>query len=156
MTDAAPLWLRREPHRDGPLCKLSRGAVSRAESKVEVVKCAFSPRASGATSFVHVDPVQIDILPHSPQANRLNVHYVIRQIQPDLACRGEGSVLAHAIANGAHPKSIQERMGHSSITVTLDRHGHLFQSLGVAVADALEAMYSSIEHASVRRENEAL
>jgi hypothetical protein len=32
-------------------------------------------------------------------------------------------------------------MGHSSITVTLDRYGHLFPSLGVAVADGLEETY---------------
>jgi integrase len=51
------------------------------------------------------------------------------------------TAVALAIANGAHPKSIQERMGHSSITVTLDRYGHLFPSLGLAVADALEATY---------------
>ena len=32
-------------------------------------------------------------------------------------------------------------MGHSSITVTLDRYGHLFPSLGLAVADGLEETY---------------
>ena len=32
-------------------------------------------------------------------------------------------------------------MGHSSNVVTLYRYGHLFQSLGVAVADGLEATY---------------
>ena len=53
------------------------------------------------------------------------------------------TAVALAIANGAHPKSIQERMGHSSITVTLDRYGHLFPSLGVAVADGLEATYQA-------------
>jgi integrase len=51
------------------------------------------------------------------------------------------TAVALAIANGAHPKAIQERMGHSSITVTLDRYGHLFPSLGVAVADGLEETY---------------
>ena len=30
-----------------------------------------------------------------------------------------------AIAAGAHPKQIQEMLGHSSITTTLDRYGHL-------------------------------
>ena len=49
--------------------------------------------------------------------------------------------VALAIANGAHPKAIQERMGHSSITITFDRYGHLFPSLGIAVADGLEATY---------------
>jgi integrase len=51
------------------------------------------------------------------------------------------TAVALAIANGAHPKAIQERMGHASITVTLDRYGHLFPSLGVDVADALDATY---------------
>ena len=30
------------------------------------------------------------------------------------------------IAAGANPKALQTFMGHSSITVTLDRYGHLF------------------------------
>jgi integrase len=51
------------------------------------------------------------------------------------------TTVALAIANGAHPKAIQELMGHSSITVTLDRYGHLFPSLGVQVADGLEETY---------------
>ena len=49
--------------------------------------------------------------------------------------------VALAIANGAHPKAIQERMGHASITVTLDRYGHLFPSLGLQVAEGLDASY---------------
>jgi integrase len=53
------------------------------------------------------------------------------------------TAVALAIANGAHPKMVQERMGHASISVTLDRYGHLFPSLGVAVADGLEAMYQA-------------
>jgi len=51
------------------------------------------------------------------------------------------TAVALAIANGAHPKAIQERMGHASITVTLDRYGHLFPSLGIEVADRLEETY---------------
>jgi hypothetical protein len=39
-----------------------------------------------------------------------------------------------AIAEGAHPKAIQTRMGHSSINVTLDRYGHLFPELDQAIA----------------------
>jgi integrase len=42
--------------------------------------------------------------------------------------------VALAIAGGAHPKAIQARMGHSSITVTLDRYGHLFPELDEAIA----------------------
>ena len=42
--------------------------------------------------------------------------------------------VALAIAQGAHPKAIQARMGHSSISVTLDRYGHLFPELDEAIA----------------------
>ena len=46
--------------------------------------------------------------------------------------------VALAIASGAHPKAIQVRMGHSSITVTLDRYGHLFPELDEAIAAAFD------------------
>lgn len=32
------------------------------------------------------------------------------------------------IVEGAHPKVVQQHLGHSSITVTMDRYGHLFPS----------------------------
>jgi integrase len=45
---------------------------------------------------------------------------------------------ALAIASGAHPKVIQERLGHSSIRTTLDVYGHLFPSLEERLADRLD------------------
>ncbi|MBW3537381.1 MAG: tyrosine-type recombinase/integrase [Actinobacteria bacterium] len=42
--------------------------------------------------------------------------------------------VALAIAEGAHPKAIQARMGHSSINVTLDRYGHLLPELDEGIA----------------------
>ncbi len=48
---------------------------------------------------------------------------------------------------GAHPKAIQERLGHSSITVTLDTYGHLMPGMGDALAGALDALITkSIGH----------
>lgn len=41
------------------------------------------------------------------------------------------------IAEGAHPKAIQVHLGHSSISVTMDRYGHLFPSDMEALAVAL-------------------
>jgi integrase len=49
--------------------------------------------------------------------------------------------VALAIAEGAHPKAIQMRMGHSSITVTLDRYGHLFPELDEAIADSFDRRF---------------
>jgi hypothetical protein len=44
------------------------------------------------------------------------------------------------IALGAHPKVIQERLGHSSIKVTLDTYGHLFPNLDEALAQRLDEL----------------
>lgn len=50
------------------------------------------------------------------------------------------TAVALAVAAGAHPKAVQERLGHSSITMTLDRYGHLFPSLSDDVATALDRL----------------
>ena len=42
---------------------------------------------------------------------------------------------------GAHPKVIQERLGHSSITVTMDVYGHLFPSLAEALTERLDEVF---------------
>jgi len=42
------------------------------------------------------------------------------------------------IAQGEHPKVIQERLGHASIKTTLDTYGHLFEGLDEAAADRLD------------------
>jgi integrase len=44
------------------------------------------------------------------------------------------------IAQGEHPKVIAERLGHSSITVTLDVYGHLMPGMDERVADRLEIL----------------
>ena len=47
------------------------------------------------------------------------------------------------IAQGAHPKEIQERLGHSTIRITFDRYGHLFPSLDERLKDGLDEVYAS-------------
>jgi integrase len=51
---------------------------------------------------------------------------------------------ALCIALGAHPKAIQERLGHSSITVTLDRYGHLFPELDESLTSKLDHLYRAV------------
>jgi integrase len=46
------------------------------------------------------------------------------------------------IAAGEHPKVIQARLGHSSITVTLDTYGHLMAGLDEGAADKLGASFA--------------
>ena len=45
------------------------------------------------------------------------------------------------IAQGAHPRAIMERMGHSTITVTLDTYGHLLPKIDAALDEALDSTY---------------
>jgi integrase len=50
------------------------------------------------------------------------------------------TAVALAIKTGAHPKAIQMRMGHSSIEVTLDRYGHLFEGMDEDLAADLDTL----------------
>ncbi|MEQ8716159.1 MAG: tyrosine-type recombinase/integrase [Acidimicrobiales bacterium] len=59
---------------------------------------------------------------------------------------------ALAIARGAHPKPIQERLGHSTIRLTFDRCGHLFPGLDETLRDGLDAAYLGSPAASPRPE----
>ncbi|HVM34539.1 MAG TPA: tyrosine-type recombinase/integrase [Actinomycetota bacterium] len=44
------------------------------------------------------------------------------------------------IAQGAHVKEIQMRLGHASVTTTLDVYGHLFPSMDAALTDRLDSV----------------
>jgi integrase len=50
---------------------------------------------------------------------------------------------AMLIAQGAHPRAIMERMGHSTITVTLDNYGHMFPKLDQTLDAALDVVYQA-------------
>ena len=50
--------------------------------------------------------------------------------------------IALLIAQGAHPRSVMERAGHSSITVTLGTYGHLFPGLEADLTDKLDQAIS--------------
>ena len=55
------------------------------------------------------------------------------------------------IAQSAHPRAIMERLGHSSVQVTIDRYGHLLPSLDQTLVDGLEHTYrSSLDHVGSR------
>ena len=75
------------------------------------------------------------------------------QLGPRLPRAGRWTAaVAPAIAEGAHRKAIQARLGHASITTTLNTYGHLFPSLDVEPADRLEvaradALATRLQHA---------
>lgn len=59
------------------------------------------------------------------------------------------SYAALLISQGAHPRAMMERLGHSTITVTLDNYGHLFPKLDADLDDALDGVYRSAAPSSV-------
>jgi integrase len=52
---------------------------------------------------------------------------------------------ALAIAAGAHPLEIKTRLGHASITTTLNIYGHLFKALDERLAGSLDAVQREAE-----------
>jgi integrase len=58
---------------------------------------------------------------------------------------------ALAISEGAHPKAIQARLGHASITTTLNQYGHLFPSLDVELAERLDDLRADAIAARLRQ-----
>lgn len=63
--------------------------------------------------------------------------------------------VALLIEQGARPKAIQERLGHSTIRLTFDRYGHLFPSLDERLAEGLDQMFREASAASSRPERPA-
>lgn len=77
-----------------------------------------------------------------------NNHFRRAQRRVGVTCRFHDlrhSSVALAIAEGAHPKAIQTRMGHSSINVTLDRYGHLFPELDESIASAFGERLAAVQ-----------
>ena len=78
--------------------------------------------------------------------------WVTREFQRYLRLAGMERIRFHdlrhshaslCIAAGMHPRVIMERLGHSSISVTMDRYGHLFPAAGKEAARLLDQMFGT-------------
>jgi integrase len=52
------------------------------------------------------------------------------------------------IAAGANPKEVSARAGHSSVSFTLDRYGHLYPEADAVLRDRLDALYGAVRPAT--------
>lgn len=50
---------------------------------------------------------------------------------------------------GVHPKVVTERLGHSSITITLDRYSHLFPTMQHEAAEKLDDLLKAADKSLV-------
>ena len=47
------------------------------------------------------------------------------------------------LLNGVHPKVVSERLGHSSISITMDTYSHVIPSVDREAAEGLDALLES-------------
>ncbi len=85
------------------------------------------------------------------QGRPLNHRNVVRAFKAILVRAGLPDISFHALRHtaatlllvqGTHPKVVQERLGHSTIAMTLDIYSHLIPSMGRAAADQLDALFA--------------
>lgn len=152
--NARRIWVRRSIGPGGvvqqPKTKGSVRAIAMPATLASTLK-----RHRMASSFKQPD----DLVFPSETGTPLDGRNVARRyLDPALRKAGLASMRFHdlrhtyaslLIAQGEHPKLIQEQLGHASITITLDRYGHLMdQSVGDA-GDALEnALFGSRQAAA--------
>ena len=59
------------------------------------------------------------------------------------------------LKQGVHPKIVQERLGHSSVTITLDTYSHVAPGLQEAAAkrfdEAFSARYNEFENEAAKK-----
>jgi len=79
----------------------------------------------------------------------LSPRNVLRAFKLTLRRAGLPDVLFHALRHtaatllllqGIHPKVVQERLGHATISMTLDTYSHLIPSMGRDAADRLDQL----------------
>jgi integrase len=93
------------------------------------------------TEYVIVDEVG---RPYHPQRLRLLFERACREAEvPPIRLHDLRHTMATtALRAGIHPKVVQERLGHSSIALTLDTYSHVTPTLQRAAAETLGELFS--------------
>lgn len=69
---------------------------------------------------------------------RLAVEVGVPALTPHDAARHTWATLA--LSSGVHPKVVQERLGHSSVAITLDRYSHVIEGMDRDAAETVAAL----------------
>jgi integrase len=126
------------------------GRLGPPKTKTSTRRVALSPRAAIllAEQILVRPPNDLDLVfPSSTGRILRKDNFMSRVFRPAVERTGLGRVRFHdlrhtyaalMIRSGAHPKILQSQLGHSSITVTLDRYGHLYPDAFAEVGEALD------------------
>jgi integrase len=52
---------------------------------------------------------------------------------------------SHLLRTGAHPKIVQERLGHSTIAITMDLYSHLMDGMEAGAATKIDELFKSVQ-----------
>jgi integrase len=125
-----------------------RGHITEGPTKTGKVRMVTMPRIVVEVLEEHLGRHPGEIVFTAPDGGWIRrTNWRRRAWTPALEKAGLGGVRPHdlrhfgaavAIAAGAHPKAIMERLGHSSITTTLNIYGALFPSLDEELAAKLD------------------
>jgi len=115
------------------------------------------PRQTVVVLDVHIEQFDVgpdDVAFTSAQGQLLRTYQFRRRYShPAAEATGLAPLRAHdlrhsaislRIASGANPKVVQVKAGHSSITVTHDRHGHLFPDYDDRTTRPLEGLWDGV------------
>ena len=122
-----------------PKTAASRRTVALPSSLVEVLTAHLKKHPAVGNGLVFTDP-EGGPLRRTNFRGRVWVPAVAKTV--GIPCRFHDLRHTHAawlVAQGSHPKTIQARLGHASITTTLNVYGHLMPGMDEAAADALDA-----------------
>lgn len=102
-------------------------------------------RAGDRDAFVFCGPNGGPMRHHT--VYRVHFRRAVREVLPEHLHGLRWHDLRHTcvamlIAAGAHPKAVANRMGHSTINITMDRYGHLYPDEDERLADGLDAAYA--------------
>lgn len=133
-----------------PKTKAGVRTVTIPDALVEILAGHFATEAVGVSGLAFPTP-------SGTPMRRTNFQRVWRRA---VQRAGLGGLVFHelrhaaaalAIAQGAHPLTVKTRLGHSSITVTMDRYGHMFPAQDAALAEALNVVLRGSLEADTER-----
>jgi integrase len=152
-------------------CNLLRGSINVIEALTEVNgHVEVGPTKTGKTRAVSIPRFLRDLLGEhlamygspggfvftSAEGTPLRRTFYRRHYKPAVRRAGlpedlrfhdlRHTCAALLIAQGAHPKEIQERLGHSTIRLTFDRYGHLLPSLDDRLREGLDRLWEEATH----------
>jgi integrase len=101
-------------------------------------------RLKAGAAYTDLDLVFADALGEPLHPNTLAYHFKRLQVQSDVPeirfhdLRHTSATLM--LANGEHPKIVQERLGHADVSMTLNRYSHVTMDMQRDAADRLDVL----------------